>query len=139
MRRALLLMFALAARSASAFAGRRVLARASPRLLATAAAAPQVPVGEILLSEPGVVVVRDTAGVGGAEVEPGTRLALANGREGTVVLTRSPLCVVCLDRPRTFMSRACKHLALCEACIPDGASPCPVCRVATSQWDRVYA
>ena len=90
-------MFALAARSASAFAGRRVLARASPRLLATAAAAPQVPVGEILLSEPGVVVVRDTAGVGGAEVEPGTRLALANGREGTVVLTRSPLCVVCLD------------------------------------------
>ena len=51
----------------------------------------------------------------------------------------SKLCVVCLDRPRTFMSRACKHLALCEACIPDGASPCPVCRVATSQWDRVYA
>ena len=51
----------------------------------------------------------------------------------------SKLCVVCLDRPKTFMSRACKHLALCEACIPDGASPCPVCRVATSQWDRVYA
>lgn len=51
----------------------------------------------------------------------------------------SKLCVVCLDRPRTFMSRACNHLALCEACIPDGASPCPVCRVATSQWDRVYA
>ena len=49
------------------------------------------------------------------------------------------LCVVCLDRPKTFMSRACNHLALCEACIPDGASPCPVCRVATSQWDRVYA
>ncbi len=51
----------------------------------------------------------------------------------------SKLCVVCLDRPKTFMSRACNHLALCEACIPDGASPCPVCRVATSQWDRVYA
>ena len=51
----------------------------------------------------------------------------------------SKLCVVCLDRPKTFMSRACHHLALCEACIPDGASPCPVCRVATSQWDRVYA
>ena len=49
------------------------------------------------------------------------------------------LCIVCLDRPKTFMSRACNHLALCEACIPDGASPCPVCRVATSQWDRVYA
>ena len=49
------------------------------------------------------------------------------------------LCIVCLDRPKTFMSRACKHLTLCEACIPDGASPCPVCRVATSQWDRVYA
>ena len=51
----------------------------------------------------------------------------------------SKLCVVCLDRPKTFMSRACNHLALCEACIPDGASPCPVCRVATSQWGRVYA
>ena len=51
----------------------------------------------------------------------------------------SKLCVVCLDRPRMFMSRACNHLTLCEACLPDGASPCPVCRVATSQWDRVYA
>ena len=51
----------------------------------------------------------------------------------------SKLCVVCLDRPKTFMSRACNHLALCEACIPDGASPCPVCRVETSQWDRFYA
>ena len=51
----------------------------------------------------------------------------------------SKLCVVCLDRPRMFMSRACNHLTLCDACIPDGASPCPVCRVATPQWDRVYA
>ena len=51
----------------------------------------------------------------------------------------SKLCIVCLDRPRMFMSRACNHLTLCEACLPDGASPCPVCRVETSQWDRVYA
>ena len=51
----------------------------------------------------------------------------------------SKLCVVCLDRPRMFMSRACNHLTLCDACIPDGASPCPTCRAPTSQWDRVYA
>ena len=50
-----------------------------------------------MLTEPGVAVIRDTAGVGGADVVAGSRLELSNGRQGTVVLTRSPLCVVCLD------------------------------------------
>ena len=50
-----------------------------------------------MLTEPGVAVIRDTAGVGGADVVAGSRLELGNGRRGTVVLTRSPLCVVCLD------------------------------------------
>ena len=77
------------------------LVRPVPRrrfsLAATKTDESRVAIGEVVLTEPGVAVVRDTAGVGGADVVAGSRLELSNGRTGTVVLTRSPLCVVCLD------------------------------------------
>ena len=77
------------------------LVRPVPRrrfsLAATKTDESRVAIGEVVLTEPGVAVIRDTAGVGGADVVAGSRLELSNGRQGTVVLTRSPLCVVCLD------------------------------------------
>ena len=81
----------------SAIALVRPLPRRRFSLAATKTDESRVAIGEVVLTEPGVAVIRDTAGVGGADVVAGSRLELGNGRRGTVVLTRSPLCVVCLD------------------------------------------
>ena len=83
------------ARSAAAFM--KPVPRRRFSLAATKTDESRVAIGEVVLTEPGVAVIRDTAGVGGADVVAGSRLELSNGRQGTVVLTRSPLCVVCLD------------------------------------------
>ena len=83
------------ARSAAAFM--KPVPRRRFSLAATKTDESRVAIGEVVLTEPGVAVIRDTAGVGGADVVAGSRLELGNGRRGTVVLTRSPLCVVCLD------------------------------------------
>ena len=84
------------ARSAAALV-RPVVPRRRFSFAATKTDESRVAIGEVVLTEPGVAVIRDTAGVGGADVVAGSRLELSNGRQGTVVLTRSPLCVVCLD------------------------------------------
>ena len=84
----------LLARSAAALLRPRP---ASRFLTARAATTERVAVGEVVLAEPGVAVVRDTAAMGGADVVAGSRIELGNGRRGTVVLNRAPLCLVCLD------------------------------------------
>jgi len=83
-----------AARPAAARGGRRALSAAVEEPAAASAA--RVAVGEVVVREPGVAVVRDASGLGGTEVVAGRRVAVGDA-EGTVVLTRSPLFVVCLD------------------------------------------
>lgn len=47
------------------------------------------------------------------------------------------LCVVCLQRPRVFMSDACNHFALCGDCL-NRVGNCPICRAPATPARRVY-
>ena len=49
--------------------------------------------------------------------------------------TSLPMCVACLQRPRTVVFIPCGHLACCYGCMsrqcdPDGFTRCPICHAA---------
>tara|TARA_B110000858_G_scaffold22678_1_gene22859 strand:+ start:962 stop:1666 length:705 start_codon:yes stop_codon:yes gene_type:complete len=46
-------------------------------------------------------------------------------------------CVVCFEADKTHLSVTCGHLCVCERCSAK-LSACPVCRVPSPQWLRVF-
>lgn len=55
--------------------------------------------------------------------------------------TSKVTCVVCQDKPISFMSHPCKHVCLCEVCVYDlieHDNRCPICRARVSKYDRVF-
>lgn len=54
----------------------------------------------------------------------------------------SPKCVVCLDAAKCALLDKCDHVSLCEECaraiMKRGELPCPICRVPSTGWRRIY-
>lgn len=52
-----------------------------------------------------------------------------------------PTCVVCQEKPVSFMSDTCKHVCLCDVCVHSLVlhdNRCPMCRVRVVKYDRVF-
>ena len=52
------------------------------------------------------------------------------------------LCVVCIEKARSWMSAPCGHLSMCETCmfqIKNQRKQCPECRAEIEQTFRVYS
>jgi hypothetical protein len=54
----------------------------------------------------------------------------------------SPKCVVCMDAEKCVLPNACNHISLCEECartlLRNGVVSCPICRVESAGWRKVY-
>jgi hypothetical protein len=48
------------------------------------------------------------------------------------------LCVVCIDRPRSFLIVPCRHLALCASCAQDEWKECPICKQGVSDIFEIF-
>lgn len=52
----------------------------------------------------------------------------------------SSYCVVCHENEKTHLIQPCGHFSLCGSCINNMVTgdPCPMCRVAMTQFQRVF-